>query len=140
MHKFGDDPHFKYPALAPFVLGRHINAHYYDQSLPHAQGNPLAAVIQHGRSLPELAHLLRRQATIDLDVRKLPITQRWTRLKMDLDDVFAPRNVDLQLAERVELALYDSLHTRNPLGLPPVFRSPETAFTILGPAGNGKSC
>lgn len=140
MYQFGEDPHSKYPALAPFVLGRHINAQYYEQSLPQARGNPLAAVIQEGRSLPELAAQLRQRITIDPDVRNLPIDVRWKRLKMDLDEVFVPRNIDLQLAERVELAMYDSLHTRNPLGSPSAFRSPETAFTLLGPAGNGKTC
>lgn len=140
MYKFGEDPHMKFPSLSPFVLGQHITAVYYDQSVPQARGNPLAAVLNEGRSLKEVATLLRkRPSAIDPALRTRPSTERCKQLKADLHDLHAPGKLDLQLAKRVELAMCDSLHDRNPLEPPVAFRPPERAFTLLGPAGVGKS-
>lgn len=140
MYKFGEDPYVKFQALAPFVLGRQIQAVYYDQSVPQAQGNPLAAILQEDRSKTEIARLLvKRPPSIDPAIRTRPSSERYKRLIADLDDLYAPRNLDLQLAQRVEHAMYHSLHGRNPLAPSVAFRSPEKGFTILGPAGVGKS-
>lgn len=140
MREFGDNPVEEFPSLSPFVLGQHIDANYYDQSAPQARGNPLIAVLKDGRSSTEMAKLLiKRPSKFNPAVLSESITARTKRLIADLHDLHIPCKFDLELARRVELAMYTSLLDRNPLGPPREFRSPERGITLLGPAGVGKS-